>query len=259
MSAPPPVATPRQPPADSFGAPFDYAGTELEALQVLIHYRDWIVDEFRPYLHGHAVEIGAGIGSYSRQLVEAVNHLDMIEPSTGLHQKLVAEFGNDRRITVLRATAEEWAAQAPADRYDAAIMINVLEHIADDAGILRQLHRTLRGDGKLLLFVPALMMLYSPLDRAFGHYRRYHRKELTDKVTSAGFNIHVCRYFDILGFLPWLVVNRWTGAQRFNPTAARLYDRIGVPLTRAIERLIPVPIGKNLLVIASRNHRTTDR
>jgi SAM-dependent methyltransferase len=250
MAAPAPLA-PRTP-ESSFGSPSDYAGTELEALQVLVRYRDWIVDEFRPHLRGHAVEIGAGIGSYSRQLVDSVDRLDMIEPSIGLHQKLVAEFGNDRRITLLRTTVEDWASQVPDQRYDTAVMINVLEHIADDAGVLRQLYRTLRPGGRLLLFVPALMMLYSKLDRSFGHYRRYRRQELACKVAAAGFDVQICRYFDLLGVLPWLVINRWAGAQRFNPTAARLYDRIGVPLTRTIERLVPLPLGKNLLLVASR-------
>lgn len=244
MSVSPPVASSAQADRPGFADTSDYAGTELEALLILIRYRNWIVDEFRPHLRGHAVEIGAGIGSYSRQIIECVDRLDMIEPSIGLHQRLKVEFDGDDRITLLPATVEDWVSRTPDGRYDTAIMINVLEHIAEDADILRELYRTLRPGGKLLLFVPALMVLYSALDRSFGHYRRYHRSELVRKVTEAGFAIGECRYFDILGVAPWLIVNCWAGATRFNPTAAKLYDRIGVPLTRTIERLFPPPLER---------------
>jgi len=37
-----------------------------------------------------------------------------------------------------------------------------------------------------------------------------------------------------------------------NPRLTRIYDACGVPLTRAIEAIIPPPIGKNLVLIARR-------
>jgi len=231
----------------------DYAGTELETLEVLENYRAWIVEEFAPFLRGHAVEIGAGIGSYSARFLPFVDTLELVEPSTRLHPRLESRFGNDPRIVVTPATVEGWARVTPDAARDAVIMINVLEHIADDRDVLREFHRILRPGGHLLIFVPALMALYSPLDRLFGHHRRYHRGELVEKVAAAGFRIGTCRYFDALGMLPWLIINRWAGATRFSPAAARLYDRIGVPLTRTAERLITPPAGKNLILVATRD------
>ena len=53
-------------------------------------------------------------------------------------------------------------------RFDAVVMVNVLEHIQDDAACLTQLHRAIHPGGKLLLFVPAMEFLFSKLDQEFG-------------------------------------------------------------------------------------------
>ncbi len=241
-----------QAPKPTVEATPDYAGTELETLEVLENYRAWILKDFRPFLRGHAVEIGAGIGSYSQQILPHVGALELVEPSTPLHRRLASRFAADPRVTVTPASVEAWTRATPNAVRDTAVMINVLEHIADDRDVLRELHRVLRPGGHLLLFVPALMALYSPIDRLLGHHRRYHRAELLEKVTTAGFRVDACRYFDALGVVPWLVINRWAGATQFNPAAARLYDRVGVPFTRAVERLIDPPLGKNLILVATR-------
>lgn len=47
-------------------------------------------------------------------------------------------------------------------------MVNVLEHIQDDAACLTQLHGAFHPSGRLLLFVPAMEFLFSKLDREFG-------------------------------------------------------------------------------------------
>lgn len=237
---------------DVASGPGSYEGSDLEALSVLRRYRDWILAEFRPYLHGRAVEIGAGIGSYSQEMLNFVTTLEAIEPSSALFGRLQDGLGHNPRAQVVNVTAEQWARSAYPQSYDTAVMINVLEHIRDDLEILCRVHRALRPGGHLLLFVPALMALYSPLDRLVGHHRRYRETELRAKVERAGFSVRRCRYFDMLGILPWLVVNRWVGAPRFNTSAARLYDAVGVPVTRAIERCVRPPIGKNLIVVAAR-------
>jgi len=106
--------------------------------------------------------------------------------------------------------------------------------------------------GHLLLFVPALQFLFSELDRQFGHFRRYRRSELRAKVGDAGFEIGLACYFDILGVAPWWLLNTVGGKTDFNPKMVRLYDAVGVPLTRLAERLLSPPFGKNVLLVARR-------
>jgi len=249
MLAPDPVP-PRD---DDSSAQSFYEGHDLEALSVLNRYRAWIMEGFEPYLHGAAVEIGAGIGSYSAQILERVASLDAVEPTAELSQRIEAKFSHDNRVRTFNKTVEGWIQATAPEIYDAVIMINVLEHIADDRAVLAALHERLRPGGHLLLFVPALPRLYSRIDRLLGHHRRYTLPDLREKTLAAGFSIKVARYFDMLGTIPWFLINTLAGATRFSPGAARLYDALGVPVTRAVERWISPPFAKNILLVGRRD------
>lgn len=133
--------------------------------------------------------------------------------------------------------------------FDAAVMVNVLEHIEHDRFALAELARIVRPGGHVLIFVPALSLLMSQLDRDLGHFRRYHRKELRAKMRAAGLRVLTCRYFDLPGAVPWLVINRLLGATSFNPRLVWLYERAIVPVARGVEAVIPPPFGKNLVAI----------
>jgi hypothetical protein len=50
----------------------------------------------------------------------------------------------------------------------------------------------------------------------------------------------------------WLVMCRLLGRTEFRRGAIDLYDRWIVPITRALETRARPPIGKNLLLIATR-------
>ena len=133
------------------------------------------------------------------------------------------------------------------------MLVNVLEHIEDDQEALCQLMNALRPGGHLLIFVPALQFLMSKFDRSIGHFRRYHRPDLVSKVEEAGGAIRLCRYFDVLGVLPWFVFNTFLQSTTFNPTLVGINDRYAVPLTRGLESAVGAPFGKNLILVASKS------
>ena len=153
-------------------------------------------------------------------------------------------------MTVTGSTLEDFTPSVADASYDTILLVNVLEHIEDDAAALAEFYRMLKPGGHLLLYVPALSFLFSPLDRLVGHYRRYHKPAMTALVRQAGFEIARVTYCDMLGILPWYLVNRLMGATEINPAMAKLYDSVGVPVTRFVESLIPAPAGKNIALIA---------
>ena len=61
-----------------------------------------------------------------------------------------------------------------------------------------------------------------------------------------------CRYFDLIGVGPWLVLNRLLGSTSFNPALVTLNDRFVVSVSRTIERLGYPPFGKNLILVATK-------
>lgn len=228
-----------------------YEGSDLEALSVLHRYQNWIVSTFLPFLCGRAVEFGAGMGNISILLRSHVDSFDLIEPSTNLSGPLRSRFEGDAAVTIHSDSLETWLPTADTN-YDSVILVNVLEHIEDDGLALEGFRQILTPGGHLLLFVPALKFLFSDLDALVGHYRRYHRDDLERLVRAAGFEIVESRYFDAIGILPWWLFNTKMGATKFNTFLTKVYDHLFVPLSRGIERIVTLPVGKNILLIAKR-------
>ena len=236
--------------------PGHYDGRELEALSATSRYQRWIVEQFAPYLSGRIMEIGAGIGTMAHYWLDYSDELHLVEPAHNLYAVLEREFGAHPAVTLHCGTLEDVIRAPKASGgwpFDAVVMVNVLEHIADDAEIIRTIFRLLKPGGRLLVFVPALPALYGSLDRVFGHYRRYTKSLLEQLVAGAGFGVVRVRYFDILGVLPWWIVGRLARSRIISPTMAGLYDRIAVPVGRVLETVVPPPFGKNLVLIARKN------
>ena len=229
-----------------------FLARELEIIAEMPRYYDWIADTIRPHVGGRVVEIGAGIGSMSERLLPLVDDLSLVEPSAYFSSVLHQRFGERDEVSIHHTSVESYLVTEQRGRCSSVVMVNVLEHIKDDVAVLAGVRALLEKGGKVVIFVPALPFLYSKLDEAVGHYRRYLREDLSALLGGAGFEVIDIRYMDVLGILPWWLVMTLLGNTTFNPRQVRLYDTVGVPLTRAIEGLFKPGIGKNVLAIAER-------
>jgi SAM-dependent methyltransferase len=77
----------------------------------------------------------------------------------------------------------------PDASFDVVGMFEVLEHVADDEGLLREIARITRPGGYLTLTVPLGMKHYCSFDRYMGHVRRFEPEELRSKVERAGYEL----------------------------------------------------------------------
>ena len=84
--------------------------------------------------------------------------------------------------------------------FDIVCAMDVLEHIEDDEGAVRELFRILRIGGYLILTVPAFQLLWSQHDAAAHHKRRYNQSDLLHTLTSCGFFIKMCTYWNSILF-----------------------------------------------------------
>ena len=227
-----------------------YEGQDLEALADMPNYTRWLLSPFRPYLSGRVVEVGAGIGNVSTRWVDDAEAALLVEPASNLHATLAERLADRGHVRTVCALLEEVDPALLSPAFDSALMVNVLEHIEDEAAILGRLHKLLAEEGRLLLFVPALPFLYGSLDALVHHCRRYTATSLRAVVESAGFEVQTLRYCDALGILPWLIMGRLLRRRRFDAGGVHLYDRFGVPLTALVEDRIVPPLGKSLWCIA---------
>lgn len=137
-------------------------------------------------------------------------------------------------------------------KYDLIYSSNVLEHIEDDVVALQTLHGLLKDGGVLALYLPAFPCLYSSVDASIGHYRRYTKRELKQKLISAGFSLERLAYSDCVGFFAWLTT-KLGGSDRKLASEESLvfYDKYLFPISKMLDAFgLKHFFGKNLLAIA---------
>jgi hypothetical protein len=81
---------------------------------------------------------------------------------------------------------------------DLVTAFDIIEHVDDEAGALRELARVCRRGGYLLVTVPAFQFLWGNQDVISHHRRRYTRSMLRERIEAAGFRIATLTYFNAL-------------------------------------------------------------
>ncbi len=89
---------------------------------------------------------------------------------------------------------------------DQAMLLDVLEHIENDVDFLKLLNKKMLSEGKALITVPAMKILWSSEDDSAGHFRRYNLKLLKETAEKAGFKVEYINYFFEFGVLPILLI-----------------------------------------------------
>lgn len=221
---------------------------EFAALNEAKNYQHALLREFSGHLRGRVLEVGAGIGQITRRLLEnsAITRLVSIEPDPGFCAQWRAAFPAHNLI---EGTIEDLRGGEP---WNAILSVNVLEHIqADERELAIYREKLARENGTLCLFVPARPEIYAPIDKDFGHFRRYTRPELREKLERAGFEILRLRYYNFAGYFAWWLSFCVLKKRGFDLSAVRFFDRLIFPPMHGLEtHVCPPPIGQSLLVMA---------
>lgn len=222
----------------------------LENLARADSFTRWTYSRFAPWLGSKVLELGCGTGTFTQLLANGprtVLAADLHQPYVDIAAERLRGAAN---VTVVCADATRL--DLPLEqRPDTVVMLDVLEHLADDRDMLRRLHRTLGPGGTLILKVPALASLFSPMDRAIGHHRRYNRRDLRDLLQRTGFDPVRLEYFNWLGAVGWWLNGRLLG--RTTPPAEQLalFERL-VPVLRPVDALFRRTAGLSLIAVARR-------
>ena len=220
----------------------------LHSLERADNYADWVIELFEPHLKGDILEVGAGHGTFTDRLAR-YGAVTAIEPSQPAVDDLRQRFADRIDVRVLHG---DHRAVPPASA-DTIVISNVLEHIADDIAALRCLHGALRPGGRIIVFTPALEMLYSRYDFLVGHHRRYRPRTLATRLRRAGFDVVDSRYVNWLGGIGWLLYARVLHRVPTRSGPVELFDRVGVPVVRWSERRRRPPFGQSVLAVGERS------
>lgn len=224
---------------------------DLENLRRAQRLCDWMFEQSSPFVTGEVVEIGAGIGTFSKRLEAraGVTQLLLIEPEPACAEVLTNTFSARPHVTVCRETLPDSPAlRARAGRVDFLLCQNVLEHIAEERPAVHAMADALRPGGNLTLLVPAHPRLYGNLDKAYGHHRRYTRDRLRNLVVGAGLQLEDLYSFNLLGVPGWWV-NRLRTRPGISYSSLRAYEAL-LRVWQPIERRYRPPWGLSLIARA---------
>ena len=224
-----------------------YAGTELEVFARAFHWKAYVRSETHAYLTGDVLEVGAGIGAATQALNDGTpSRWVCLEPDPALAARI--------RTDVLPSLANcEVAVGALSDfdphrAFNAVLYMDVLEHIKDDAAELARAADRLRPGGSLIVLAPALPWLYTPFDKAIGHYRRYTRKSLR-AIAPPSVREEKCAYLDSVGMLASAGNRLLLHSAAPSHAQIRFWDGLLVPASRIADKLLWNCIGRSVLAV----------
>lgn len=190
-----------------------------------------ILDLTRDLDPGPLLEIGPGAGILLSEFARRGFDCEALELSSAARDvsaRVFAGSGCDIRI-------HDNISERLDGRFETLFAFEVLEHIEDDLGALRQWASWLKPGGRMLMSVPAHMRLWTARDEWAGHVRRYERDPLIRLLGAAGLEIEA---FECYGY-PLTNLSEWVSSPIFarqihvdgsNPSDARKVnnDRSGI-------------------------------
>jgi len=229
-------------------------GEMIEAIQNLdrmaktVNYNNWIYKIIKPFIGKRILEIGCGIGNMTKFFLD-YEAIVAIDNSAECIEIMKSKFSHYKNLRIVNHDiSNEGFGELREFNFDTVVCINVLEHIKDDLQALRHCYQLLKERGRLILFVPALKILYGTVDRADSHYRRYTRIELTKKLREAGFVIKKASYANFFGIFPWVLHSKILKRSLHPPRQMVFFDKF-VPFFAFWEKLFLPPIGLSLLFV----------
>jgi glycosyltransferase involved in cell wall biosynthesis len=211
----------------------------LSRLNRAPRFTKWMADVIRPYVGEKVLEIGAGTGNLTLQLIP--RQLYWASDINPLYLTYLENVSRNRPYLRVSYTDGQAGESYPAGQnFDTVICLNVVEHLEDDLGALQNIRAVLEDGGRAIILVPCGPWLMGTLDEVLGHQRRYTRKNLTDLVTRAGFHLDTMLEFNRIGVIAWWLNGRIMRRRTFGLWQIKMLNLM-TPVFRVLDKFLPLP------------------
>jgi SAM-dependent methyltransferase len=231
-----------------------YVGKELDLFARATNWKRYWASEIRPYVGGDVLEVGAGIGVNTGFLRSSRSRSwTCLEPDPELANRMKNSFATNPTLADCQVRVSTISKLGIDEGFDTILYVDVLEHIERDDQELEEAARSLRVNGRIIVLSPAHQFLYSPFDKAIGHFRRYDKHSLSS-LSPAGCALVRLMYLDSVGLLA-SISNRLLLRQAM-PTIKQImfWDRLLVPPSCYLDRLTFHKIGKTIVAVWEKNN-----
>lgn len=221
--------------------------------------RWWLERAGPPRKDQQLLDCGAGTGRFALEMQDRCSVLVLDDHEEAL-RLLRARF---RPEQVLSLAGDQ--VPLPDGSVDYITALDVLEHVPDDAAVVRGFHRLLKPGGVAVITVPAGMALWSDWDVALHHFRRYSRPQLRALFPDRDWELLHVNYTNVLVYPAVWIVRRWRGFTTPRGKQERVLnrseDRVPPAALNSLLRAlfvglgrvrVPFPFGVSLLLVARR-------
>jgi SAM-dependent methyltransferase len=231
---------------------YTYVGTELELFSTATVWKSYFRRHVEPFLGARVLEVGAGMGGTTTLLCSPRQDAWIcLEPDAELARALSQAVTRGELPVNCQIVVGTLGQVPPASLFDTLLYIDVLEHIEDDRAELEQAAAHLKPGGYLVVLAPAHPGLFSPFDRAIGHYRRYTRSSLR-ALTPEGLVMVHSIYLDSIGMLASLGNRLLLSQSMPGPRQIAVWDKVMVHCSRLVDPLLGYSLGKSVLSVWKR-------
>jgi glycosyltransferase involved in cell wall biosynthesis/phospholipid N-methyltransferase len=213
----------------------------LDTLSQAHRFNRWMADTVSPHLGDEVLEVGAGMGNLTRLLASKRRRYIATDIDPEHLNRLFIRVQHRPNIETASCNLSQPENFQPwANSLDSVVCINVLEHIEDDMTGLRNIFGCLKPGGRAIILVPQGAAVYGTLDEVLGHFRRYSKSELDQKMKAAGYRVERILEFNRITYPGWYVNGKILKRRHFSRFQLGVFDRL-VWMWRRIDRLLPWP------------------
>jgi glycosyltransferase involved in cell wall biosynthesis len=203
-------------------------------------FNAWMADFIRPFCGKRVLEIGSGTGNMTKHLVPRDAYVASdVNP---LYLQTLRSLTTDRPYLDVTLTDVTRGDSFPAREggFDTVVCLNVIEHVLDDVGALRNVREALAPGGRAVVLVPHGPKLFGTLDEVLGHRRRYTEASLRRLALDAGLEPKSILPFNRIGTPAWWLNGRLFKRRHFGLAQIATLNLL-TPVFRLVDRALPFP------------------
>ena len=204
----------------------------------------YVIFKIRRFLKDDVLEVGAGCGSFTQSYMKNFNSITLTDMDDNSFNLLKKNFINEKNVNVIKSQTKHID-----KKFNTILYLHILEHVKEDKLEIKTALEKLNNGGYLIILVPAHQKIYSKLDKAVGHYKRYDI-DFFKKNKFENSKIIKLHFLDFFGYLLYYL-NKIFFKEETYPSNLKIFiwDKIFTPLTIVFDYFTGYKFGKNILCI----------